>query len=68
MAADGDDVAGLIDGGIIDDLLDAVVGGGAESPAIGVDVADDVDFAGAAGGDVNVAGAGGDESITWPET
>lgn len=58
MLADGDGVAGLLDGWIVDDLLDAVLGGAsAEKAGAGVDMADDVDLRVRAGSDVDVAGA-----------
>ena len=63
--ADGDVVAVLNDGRVVDDLLDAAVDVAASAhPAVaGADVGDDVNLIGGAGMEVNVAGAGGDGDV-----
>ena len=63
--ADGDVVAVLDDGRVVDDLLDAAVDVvAAAHPAMaGVDVGDDMDLVARAGIEMDVAGAGGDRDV-----
>lgn len=58
--ADGDVVSVLHDGGIVDDLLDAIVAASTEPDLTGVYMADDVDLIVGAWTKANVAGASGD--------
>ena len=61
--ADGDVVAVLDDGRIVDDLLETGVAASAEPDLAGVNVADDVDLIVRTGMEMDVAGAGGDRDV-----
>src|SRR6185437_1141202 len=65
VLADFDAVAVLCDGRVIGNLLCTLLGRAAEEAAGGVDVSGDVNGAGGAGSDVDVACAGTDVERGW---